>query len=136
MSDPNRSKTNSEARYEQHDINVRGVIRFIFGLVIAALLIYFAVTWVFDNLNGRPTISQKNVNVFRADSLLPPEPRLQPMPGHPEHAASEMQSLSQSEDSILRNFSWIDSANGIIRIPITTAKEIIVKRGSSMEGKP
>ena len=136
MADPQRNEKHEDVRYEHRDVNVRGVVRFIFGLVTAAVLIYLAVTWVFDNLNARQTLKQKNVSVFRSDSSAPREPRLQPMPGHPEQATLEMQALLRNQDSILGNICWIDRANGIIKIPISIAKEIIIKRGSSMEGKP
>jgi hypothetical protein len=124
----NEHTMNSDVRYEHRDVNVRGVLLFVLGLIIAALLMHISLRWLFDDLKARSIITQKNINVHRIQSILPPEPRLQLMPGHEEQPAQEMQAMTRTQDSILENYGWVDSAKGIVRIPIEEAERILLQR--------
>jgi|DewCreStandDraft_4_1066084.scaffolds.fasta_scaffold04286_9 hypothetical protein len=53
----------------------------------------------------------------------PPAPRLQPAP------VKDLLELRAWEDSQLHHYGWVDKANGIARIPIERAIEILAERG-------
>jgi hypothetical protein len=125
---------NPSVRYERRDVNIRGVLLFILGLVIAAILMHVSLRWLFDDLKARSIITPKNFNVHGTQSILPPEPRLQLMPGHEEQPAQEMKAMIREQDSILENYGWVDSAKGIARIPIEEAKKILIERTSQTKG--
>jgi len=54
---------------------------------------------------------------------LPPSPRIQVNPG------ADIQSYFQSQQNLLNSYGWIDRQNGIVRLPIDRAMELILQRG-------
>ncbi len=53
----------------------------------------------------------------------PPAPRLQPAP------IKDLMELRAWEESQLQHYGWVDKANGIARIPIDRAMEILAEKG-------
>ncbi len=124
---------NSDVRYEHRDVNVRAVLLFILGLIIVGLLMHISLRWLFNDLKARSMSTQKNINVHRIQSIFPPEPRLQLMPGHEEQPAQEMQVMIHNQDSMLENYGWVDSTKGIVRIPIEEAEKILLLKTSKLK---
>jgi hypothetical protein len=54
---------------------------------------------------------------------LPPAPNLQVTP------ASDLDQLRAEEDLRLNTFDWVDKEQGVVRIPVQTAMEVVVKQG-------
>jgi hypothetical protein len=53
----------------------------------------------------------------------PPEPRLSVKPG------DELKALRAEEAKQLEGYDWIDREQGVVRIPIARAMEILAQRG-------
>lgn len=53
----------------------------------------------------------------------PPAPRLQPAP------VKDLLELRRWEDSQLHHYGWVDKSNGVARIPIERAMEILAQKG-------
>lgn len=116
---------NPQLHHEPSDVDTRALTRFgiIFALGLVASL--FLVWFVFDYFKGReerkgpPPSAMLNRDARR----LPPEPRLQ---------ASPVQDLSQmkaAEQQLLDGYAWIDPANGLVRIPVSRALDLVAKEG-------
>src|SRR5205823_11440163 len=60
---------------------------------------------------------------FAAERPVPPPPRIQSNPG------ADMQSYWQSQQTLLNTYGWIDRQNGIVRMPIDRAMEVLLERG-------
>jgi hypothetical protein len=41
----------------------------------------------------------------------------------------ELQELRAAEDAVLRSYSWVDRAGGIVRMPIDRAIDLLAERG-------
>jgi hypothetical protein len=52
-----------------------------------------------------------------------PEPRLIVTPGQ------DLQTLRKQEDDVLQSYAWVDKDQGIARIPIARAMEILAQKG-------
>jgi hypothetical protein len=59
---------------------------------------------------------------FSDSGVLPPEPRLQVAP------AADLERLRSRENEALATYAWIDRDNGVVRIPIEHAMELLVER--------
>ena len=62
---------------------------------------------------------QVNVDARR----LPPMPRLQSAP------ITDLKDMRAAEEQILNGYGWVDQANGVVRIPIDRAIDLLAQRG-------
>jgi hypothetical protein len=121
MNEPNPPGL-SGAGYEKKDINVRRV--FVFGLLLVALIgtVGIGITLlIFKGTADRG--SNASVSPLYQQQELPPAPRLQAEP------VKDLNQLRATEDRILNSYGWVDRANGVVRIPIDRAIDLIVTNG-------
>lgn len=113
--------------HETTDANIRNLIIFGAGLcllIIAGLLLGGAVFryLVAHQGLGPPASPFENVR------MLPPEPRLQVA------APQDLKQYKAGQNEVLNNYGWADQKNGIVRIPIDKAMDILLQRGLPVRG--
>jgi hypothetical protein len=110
-------------RYEKSDASPRGLAHF--ALTIAAILAAtcLSLIWLFKHYEKAENPGSFVAAPFSGTRPLPPPPRIQPNP------AVDMQSYSQSQQSLLNSYGWIDRQNGIVRLPVDRAMELLLERG-------
>jgi hypothetical protein len=132
--------------YEARDVRVSGVVVFLTALgifaVLSALLAYGLGKFInrgiahddgpknrwaapvdlrpLGNLPSSPAMRQKLGNLTNGFPL----PQLQTDDG-----LQDLAELHAREDILLDSYSWVDSAQGKVRIPIDRAMELIAQRG-------
>ncbi len=109
------------------EINVRAIVWTGLGLVIVALAAH-VLMWLL--LRGFSRFDEKRdvpLSPIEAASPQqdPPEPRLEDNPN------SALQALSEDEQRRLDHAEWVDRRQGIVRVPIDVAIDVIVARGIS-----
>jgi hypothetical protein len=111
--------------YERSDVNVRGILGFGLGLVIAAAVIHLLMWWLLDALAIREAAQEPPPSplAVRPGQSVPPEPRLQISPPR------DMQELRAAEETLLHSYGWVDQQAGVVRIPIERAMQVLVERG-------
>ena len=109
--------------YEKSDANPRGLVYF--ALVIAAILVAASLSliWLFRYFQKAENPGSVVAPPFAAERPLPASPRIQPNPG------ADMQGYFQSQQNLLNSYGWIDRQNGIVRLPIDRAMELLLERG-------
>jgi hypothetical protein len=120
--DPNDSLAR---RHETSDVHVKSVLLSGFGFVgimVLGLLISWGVYALFNHDTAAPgshaeTFAEPNPNT------LPPGPNLQSDP----HAA--LVAMRHGEDSVLTTYAWVSRDSGIVRVPVSRAMQLLVKRG-------
>jgi hypothetical protein len=60
---------------------------------------------------------------------MPPEPRLQGVPGHSSDAQEDMRQKVRSDSQANEKFGWVDQSAGIAQIPVSDAMKIIAEKG-------
>ena len=60
---------------------------------------------------------------------LPPEPRLQGVPGHRNDAQQDLRDKLKADTEANQKFEWIDESSGIAQIPVKDAMKIIAEKG-------
>lgn len=87
------------------------------ALVLAAALAQFLLTPEPARRDALPNLEVQTV---------PTEPQLQPRP------ARELQTLRAAEDEVLETYGWVDRQQGLARIPIDRAMELLAEKGLPM----
>ena len=109
--------------YERSDASPRGLLRFL--LIMAAILAATAVSLIFLFKyfeRAEPPLSFVAAP-FTGAQPLPPPPRIQAVPG------VDMQSYYQSQQNLLSTYGWVDKQNGVVRLPIDRAMQLLLERG-------
>ena len=141
-------KTNGHADYERRDIGVGGVLYFMAGLAIAAIIIHFVIAGMYRYLEHHAEAQQKAIsplvtNPARDTRTLPPqfktdsegtdyEKYLQknfPTPQLETDERTQLNKVRLAEENTLSTYDYIDKDAGTVRIPIDRAIELLVQRG-------
>ena len=107
--------------YETADVSFKGLMvtaAGIIGLLGLILLMSWGLFRFFQVENPGDVDSP-----FTEPKTLPAEPRLQPSP------ESDLRKFMAYQDSILSGYGWVDRDSGIVRVPIDTAIEMVLKQG-------
>jgi hypothetical protein len=111
--------------HEEKDVDTRAIVKFAIALVVLCVVsvaLLFGLFRYYESREARrqlPLAEGLDLDVRR----LPPEPRLQDAP------VLDLKQMRDAEDQILGTYDWIDRQNGIVRLPINRAIEILGKRG-------
>ena len=60
---------------------------------------------------------------------MPPEPRLQGVPGHTNDAQLDLRDKREAYEAANEKYGWTDQQGGIAQIPVEEAMKIIVSKG-------
>ena len=133
---------NPETRHEDSDVNVRAllwaVVIFIVFAAITHVVLYLqfhAYARHFRNESSQPLTMMTRPS----DASVPPAPRLQPFPNKMHNneipppntntPVTDMADMRAAEEESLNKAGWVDKQKGVVRIPIETAKQLVVQRG-------
>ena len=126
---------NPETRHEESDVNVRALLWsvaiFIVFAAVTHLILYLqfhAYARHFRNEAAPP------LTMMAPPSNVPATPRLQPFPSKTilptaNTPVTDMVDMRASEDAALNKPGWVDQQKGVVRLPIETAKQLVVQRG-------
>jgi hypothetical protein len=105
--------------FEETDVNVVAVGKFAIALllvILAAMALLVGVFKYFQSMDGGRAVSVDPAKVF-------PQPQLQKTP------IPDLKAVRAAEDQVLNSYGWVDQQNGVARIPIAQAMEMVVQRG-------
>jgi hypothetical protein len=123
MSNADRHDSPSHREHETSDVNVRKILVVGSGLLLLTFLSMLAMVWVFDYIVQRQADQDSPAPDFAVNRPLPPEPRLQVTP------TQDFQVIRSAEDTELNSYGWVDKDQGVVRIPIDRAMELLLQRG-------
>jgi hypothetical protein len=111
-----------QAGHEMTDASPKTLGLFALGLLLMVALVLPFLTWLFWHYEAeakRADPPQTPLAVYE----LPPAPRLEVDPG------SDLQRLRTVEEKSLTTYGWIDRQQGVARVPIEQAIDVLAKRG-------
>jgi len=125
---------NADVSFEKADVQVTTIYWYLGALAIAVILSYVVCVFVlrlttkiaveFDT--PPPMIRQEMGSAYEA---LPPEPRLQGVPGHGTDPQTDLRQKLQADTAANEKYGWIDQSSGIAQIPVHDAMKIIAEKG-------
>jgi hypothetical protein len=132
--------------FEPRDINVATVIKQLIylaitiavALVICVPILHFLTKMSAENDTPMPPVRAamhmqdcSNIDAF------PPEPRLQGVPCHENDPQQDLREKIAADEAANEAAGWVDKVNGVARIPVKDAMQIIVQKaaGSASQEK-
>ena len=129
---------NDTVTFEPRDIDIGTIARYLVYLaitIVLALLICVPILKVLTSMaveNDTPVPPVRaEMNRQQLDEMeLPPEPRLQGVPGHESDPQQDMRNKVAEDMKANDTYAWIDKEKGIAEIPISDAMKIIAEKSS------
>ncbi len=119
--------------HEESDVSASGIIKFGVALTIATGVVCLLVWGLFSIFNSQAAKTERRAPPLYRGDRLPPEPRLQGMPGHQSFPSEDIREFRAQENAELNSYGWViqpaGQQPGVVRIPIEEAKKLIVARG-------
>jgi len=127
--------------FEQEDLSPQGIFYFMAGLAVVGVVIYFIVVGMYRYLDAYDRKHQVPPNPMSVQTGVDPRGT---MPFHealgkidqtfpkPVLEHSELQQFNnvlEKQDQTLASYDWVDQKQGIVRIPIDKAMELLARRG-------
>ena len=119
--DPQHSGLN----HEPTDVDLSGANRFIVVMTVFLAVAFGFIYVVFTKWEGdaRATQPAPSPVAARDGDRLPPLPRLQTTP------YVDLKAFKASEEQVLTTYAWVDKEQGLVRLPIRRAIDLVVERG-------
>jgi len=113
--------------YETRDANIRNLLIFGVGLCLLIVIGLLGSLAVF-----RYFVSHQSLGPpawpFENARALPPEPRLQVT------APQDLKQYHAAQEQLMTSYGWVDQQNGVVRIPIEQAMEMLLQKGLRVRG--
>lgn len=110
-------------RFEPRDVSARGFLYFLLTTGIFLVIVSFVIVGLFSHYQATDVPQAVVAGAFSEFRPLPPPPRIQATP------RIDILRYRETEDRLLYSSGWIDQKNGIARIPIDRAMELLLSQG-------
>lgn len=138
---------NKDVTYEGRDINVGTVIKQLIYLGITIVVALAICVPILKFLTGVSAENDAPMPPVRAElnpgqlqeMEMPPEPRLQGVPGHEADPQQDLREKIAADTAANESIGWVDKANGVAKIPVSEAMKIIAAKAGNapaQEKKP
>jgi hypothetical protein len=135
----NEHSTGQEG-FEREDMSPAGVLYFMVGLAVVAILIHFIVTGMYRYLDSYDAKNQSPMNPMAVKTGVDPRTmtfkdavgqmqKTFPQPVLEDNERQQFGALVEKQDEILASYDWVDQKNGVVRIPIDKAMDLLAQRG-------
>lgn len=124
----------ADVAHEMSDVSIPAIAKFGAALFVLIAVICYLMLAMFRYFDERERVQEIKTEpppsklARSPGELLPPEPRLQGVPGHETDPQEDLKRMREREEELLRSYGWIDRQSGIVRIPIERAKELFLER--------
>ena len=117
-----RHPKHGEEGFEHADANVRSLYRFGASLAILIVAVMWAMVYTYNFFAKHESLGPP-ASPFENQRELPPQPRLQP------HPATDLKRYCEMEQQQLSMYGWVDQHNGVVRIPVDRAMDVVLQKG-------
>lgn len=149
MSEERLQHEHREESFEQQDLSVTGVFYFMVGLAVVIALVYGIVAGMYRFLEASDKKREAPVNPMAIKTGVDPRsmnfPTVQqkvaqtfPQPVLEHSERVQYNNFAKEQDRVLASYDWVDQKNGVVRIPIDKAMDLLAQRGLPVrpEGAP
>lgn len=109
--------------YEPYEQAIRPVVLFALGLAATTVLILWLMKVAASELGREAREGSHAIHPLAEAGDVRPKPLLQETP------ALDLERFRAREDETLSTYGWVDRPNGVVRIPIERAMEIVAREG-------
>jgi hypothetical protein len=123
----------TDVSFEERDVQANTIYGYLFALglavVISALICVYILRFTLRYAASTDTPPPPSREALGKDRVLPPEPRLQGVPGHQTDPQADLRKKIQEDSEANERLEWIDKAGGIAQIPVKDAMKIVAEKG-------
>ena len=131
----------TDVSFEERDIKASTIYGYLFVLGVAVVVSLLICIYIFRftlhlaaSSDTPPPPSREALGKdFRP---LPPEPRLQGVPGHESDPQADLRRKNQEDTEANERLEWIDKPGGIAQIPVKDAMKIVAEKGLPTAAAP
>ena len=132
---------NDSVAFESRDVKARTIYSYLAVLGAAVILSYVASVFVLRITTRFAAESDAPPPPVREEMgkdylTLPPEPRLQGVPGHGTDPQYDLREKIQEDSQADEKSGWIDQNSGVAQIPVEDAMKIIAEKGLPVVSVP
>jgi len=125
---------NPKLEFEHQDLSPTSVYAFLTGLAVAGILVYFVLWGLYHYLDAYQRNHQPPQNPLvqsEADTRNVPPQAIQkfPQPRLEKNERVEINDFLLKEEQTLNSYGWVDQKDGVVRLPIDRAMQLIAQRG-------
>ena len=130
--------THSDVSFEENDIKVATIYWYLVALGLATVAALIISIFVYRFTSSLAASSDAPPPPSRAalGKDLPPEPRLQGVPGHEFDPQKDLRFKLKADTEANEKLEWIDKNAGIAQIPVEDAMKIIAEKGLPASSAP
>lgn len=116
------------AGHETRDVNLRVVLWLALGTAVGVALVSVGLWWLLLGYRNEALQNQPPTSPLLTQPQVPPAPRLQNTP------ILDYEQYQAGEETKLTTYAWIDKDQGIVRIPVSRAMDLLLERGLPTPG--
>ncbi len=120
--------------FETRDVKVRTIYWYLVVLTISVAASFLVCVYIL-RYTGR-FVARSDAPMMPARAAMgrdyhtmPPEPRLQGVPGHDTDPQQDRRDKTQADNDANERYGWMDQQSGVAHIPVKEAMKIIAARG-------
>ena len=140
MSDEKIGGHSADTGYEHEDLSPQGVFYFMGGVAVLGVVIYFILVGMYRYLDNYDRKHQPPANPMAATTGVDPQTmnykqildqaqQTFPKPVLEHSEQTQYVEELKKENEILGSYDWVDQNNGVVRIPIDRAIDLLAQRG-------
>jgi len=119
-----------DVSFEGKDVQPSPILKFMWWLGVTVVLSFVLSLGVYKGLQSYWRNAYAEPPPMRPSGMeLPPEPRLQGMPGHMSDPQQDMRDKIATDTEENEKLGWLDEKAGIAQIPVRDAMQLIVDKG-------
>jgi hypothetical protein len=127
--------------FESRDVKARTIYSYLAALAVAVIASYLVCVFVLRLTTRIAAQSDTPPPPVREEMgkdylTLPPEPRLQGVPGHGTDPQYDLRQKLREDTEANEKAGWIDQGSGIAQIPVGDAMKIIAEKGLPAASTP
>ena len=136
--DANGAPVHSDVNFEPRDIDIGTIARYLvylaitilIALVICLPILNMLTKYVAEQDTPMPAVRAAMTQQQRDEQQLPPQPRLQGVPGSTNDPQQDMRDKMAADIRANETLAWVDKEKGIAQIPVAEAMKIIAEKGA------
>ena len=134
----NGAPVHSDVTFEPRDIDIGTIARYLvylaitilIALVICVPILKVLTQYVAEQDTPMPAVRAAMTQQQRDEQQLPPQPRLQGVPGSTNDPQQDMRDKIAADTRANETLAWVDKEKGIAQIPVADAMKIIAEKGA------
>ena len=120
-----------DVSFEGKDVQPSPILKFMWWLGLTVVLSFVLSLGIYKGLQSYWRSTYTEPPPMRPSGMeLPPEPRLQGMPGHRSDPQQDMRDKMAADTRANETLAWVDKEKGIAQIPVADAMKIIAEKGA------